>query len=61
MKGLMLSRKKNLNPQGEVDLGHEATQRNAKGKFFGLVLSNSILIQVKCGLLTGGGQPLDTR
>ena len=31
---LMMSRKKNLNPQGDVILRNEAIQRETKGKFF---------------------------
>ena len=38
---LMMSRKKNMKPQGDVILRNEAIQRVTKAKFLGLLLTNT--------------------
>ena len=39
---LMMSRKKNLDPQGDVILRNEATQTVTKGKFLGVIVDQHL-------------------
>ena len=39
---LMMSRKKNLNPQGDVILHNEAMQRITKAKFVGVIVDQPV-------------------
>ena len=69
---LMMSRKKNLNPQGDVILSNEAIQRVTKAKFLGVIVDQHLnwkdhismvshTISKSCGIISRIQNTLDIK